>query len=233
MADPTFLNLVNAVQRRLRADVTASVTTTNYSTMIGDLVNQALSEVAHAHTPWIGQWSTISSASLSGDDDPSTEHLVSSASLNDSPAFSVGMVWTTTSTDTTPRYASLVSHDRFQKVLLDQPTQVGVPTIAHFSSRTSGAIDMRLHPAYATGTTFQIHLTLWLNHTKLSADGSQILGTMELPVVLKAFELALAERGEEDTSSLVRHTRDAYRSALADAIGADRLNAPPMDWHVV
>jgi hypothetical protein len=41
----TWLETVNNVQRRLRSEVTSSVTTTDYSTLLGQFVNDAKREV--------------------------------------------------------------------------------------------------------------------------------------------------------------------------------------------
>ncbi len=50
----TFLNLINAVMRRLRANTVSANTETSYSTMIGDLINDAKTTVENSH-----QWTAL------------------------------------------------------------------------------------------------------------------------------------------------------------------------------
>ena len=63
----TFLEVVNAVLRRLREDEVVSTNSTDYSKLIGDFVNQALRECEHAWD-WNCLQETITITTAASDD---------------------------------------------------------------------------------------------------------------------------------------------------------------------
>lgn len=203
----TYMELVNEVLKRLREETTDSVTLTEYSTLIGVVVNEAKREVEDAH-----QWS-----SLDTDVVVTTSQGVRDYTL-------VG-----TNHRTVIKFGYNLSHKWF----LDNTTRAGLVKLQELNYNPvyndvlrytmlkrdpQGQIVVRVDP-YPVGTE-----TLQFNCKIPQADLVNNLDTLLVPaqpVILRAYALAIAERGEDQGQGSMQ-ADEKYLTSLRDHIAIDK-----------
>lgn len=202
----TYLDVVNNVLRRLREPTVTSVNDTDYSAMIGVLVNDAKREIEDAYD-WNALSDTLSAVTSAG---IFNYVLVGSRTrfrvidvLNDTDDFQLS-------------YAPTTWMNR-QYLLTD--TQAGSPYYYNFNGvDTNGDTQVDLYPV--PDGVYNIRFNLTIPQADLSADNDRILVPDHL-VSMLAYSKAIAERGE-DSGVTSSEAYQMYRLALADAVAIER-----------
>jgi hypothetical protein len=207
MAD-TYLNMVNNVLKRLREDEVSSVAANSYSKLIGVFVNEAKRFVEDSWD-WAALRSNIS-VTLAGDSATSVYSLVGSTKNA-----RIKAVY-----DTTAKSALLqASREWINSEALTASSVSSRPTyytIAGFDS--SDQMQLRFWPLENAGDTIQVSGVF--PEVELS-DDTDTTALPSLPIILKAYSLALSERGE-DGGTRFDETEEKANVALGDAILQDQ-----------
>jgi len=213
----TYLELINGVLRRMREDTVSSPTQSTYSTMIGDLVNDAKTIVEQA---W--DWSA-----LRGSIDVTTADSTTNYSLTGSGSrFKVMGVYNTTSlarlTHQTTRWM-----DKQQQINSTTPSTA--PSYYTFRDvDSSGDLTVDLYPT--PDGVYTIKFNGVIPQADLS-DGADILSVPSQPVLHLALAMATRERGETGGQSAQEQFALAQQF-LNDAISLDAARHPiDSDWY--
>lgn len=202
----TYLDVVNNVLRRLREPTVTSVNDTDYSAMIGVLVNDAKREIEDAYD-WNALTDTLTAVTSP---DVFNYVLVGSRTrfrvidvLNDSQNFAL-------------QYAPTTWMNR---QYLITTTQKSAPTYYNFNGvDTNGDTQVDLYPI--PDAVYNLRFNLVIPQADLSADNDRVLVPDHL-VSLLAYSKAIAERGE-DSGVQSSEAYQMYRLALADAVAIER-----------
>jgi hypothetical protein len=215
MANKTFLNLVNRVQRRMRETVTASVTTNAYSTLIGEFVNEAKREVEDA---W--NWNALRETIIATTAANTRAYVLTNAGKR----FRVLDVYNDTS-----NYLLYPIGTTEQTVnFLDSVDTVNKPLNYSFNGEFEGDPVVDLYPI--PDGVYSINFNLVVPQVDLVANTDELY-VPDYPVYLGAVKRALEERGEDGSQQYATISRD-YANALADAVSQDEARMPTeTDWY--
>lgn len=215
----TYLDIVNKVLRRLREDTVSAVNETAYSQLIGDFVQQALSEVEDA---W--DWNVLRS----------TIQITTGAA-----DFSYSLTGAGTSfrvfdvhEDNNDYDLTKAGYRQMNHWLLDDSAPTDRPLYWDVNGRdTSGDPVVNFYPI--PDGVYKVNFNMKIK-TDLSNDatGSTVINVPWLPVQLKALALAMDERGDDQGMSLEYALQQA-ESALANAVSYDMaLHSDETVWEV-
>lgn len=221
----TYLQLVNKVLRRLRETEVASVTENTYSTLIGEFVNQAKREVEEAWT-WHRLRTTVSITTANGTSSYTLTGAGDRFRLLHDPYTGRPDVINTTS-DYYLHQAPSTAWMRQRQLLGTQ--QNGQPLYFNFNSYSSDDPLVDLWPVPTATET--ISFSMYIPQADLST-GSTTIVVPEEPVILRAWSLAISERGE-DQGSISNEVDRQYFESLGNAVSADTaLTSEDLVWRV-
>ena len=215
----TYLQLVNAVLRRLREPNAATLTESDYITMIGDFVNQAKREVEDAFD-WLALESSVVIATSAGTAAYTLtgfgrrgkiRHVLNET--NNGTIRAKDFHWIQRQIDLTDIANNQPSYWRLNGISGDDPILEFFPT---------------------PDAVYTINVYGIAPQDDLANDADS-LTVPPWPVVLGAYAQALAERGDDRGSPFMLAQRE-YQSALADAIAIDngnRFQGRYTDWVMV
>lgn len=211
----TYLDVVNNVLKRLREPTVTSVEDTDYSAMIGVLVNDSKREVEDAY-----DWNALTDTLTAVTADAVFNYVLTGSRTR----FRVMDVLNDTS-DATLRNAPSSWMNR-QYLLTD--TQKGEPTYYNFNGvDANGDTQVDLYPI--PDGVYNVRFNLVVPQADLVADNTRILVPNHL-VALLTYSKAIAERGE-DAGVVSSEAYQMYRLALADAVAIERNHYPEeMVW---
>lgn len=202
----TYLDVVNNVLRRLREPVVSSVNDTDYSSMIGVMINDAKREVEDAY-----DWNALSDTLTA----VTTADIFNYVLQGSKTRFRVIDVYNDTE-DSELRYAPTSWMNR-QFIITDN--QKGEPEYYNFNGVDSnGDTQVDLWPIPDGAYTLRFNMII--PQADLAADNDRILVPDHL-VAMLAYSKAIAERGE-DSGLLSSEAYQMYRLALADAVAIER-----------
>lgn len=202
----TYLDIVNDVLKRLREPVVTSVGDTDYSRMIGVLVNDAKREVEDAY-----DWNALSDTLTA----TTTADIFNYVLVGSRTRFRVIDVYNDTK-DWEMRYAPTTWMNR-QFVITD--IQKNAPEYFNFNGvDENGDTQVDVYPI--PDGVYNLRFNLVIPQADLSADNDRILVPSHL-VSMLAHSKAIAERGE-DSGVLSSEAYQMYRLALADAVAIER-----------
>lgn len=202
----TYLDIVNDVLKRLREPVVTSVGDTDYSNMIGVLVNDAKREVEDAY-----DWNALSDTLTA----TTTADIFNYVLVGSRTRFRVIDVYNDTK-DWEMRYAPTSWMNR-QFVITD--IQKNAPEFYNFNGvDENGDTQVDVYPI--PDGVYELRFNLTIPQADLSADNDRILVPSHL-VSMLAYSKAIAERGE-DSGVLSSEAYQMYRLALADAVAIER-----------
>lgn len=210
----TYIELVNAVLRRLRENEVTTVQGTgnsnNYARLIGDYINEAKSQVESAWD-WSALRSTLTLTTTSG---------VFNYELNGTQNnFKVIDVLNDTS-NFVMQYKTGQWFDE-QFLLYTQPA--GAPVYYNFNGvSVDGDTQVDIFPIPDGVYTLRFNVTQ--RNLPLSADSDSLV-IPNRPVILLATAMAIEERGE-DGGQQSMNAYGAAKSALADEIALDAARHP-------
>jgi len=206
----TYLNLINNVLRRLREDVVTTVNETDYSALIGDLVNDAKKIVENSYD-WTALRETITVSTVDGTD---TYSLTGSGDLA-----VVKDVLNTTS----QKFMHLRSKEYFNNVNYNTSPQSGSPDYFTFIGTDSNR-DLQVQVYPKPDAVYSLRFDVVKPQADL-ADDSDVLSVPTNPVVQLAYAMALRERGETGGQSAAEQFAVAATS-LSDAVAFDANRYP-------
>ena len=206
----TYLDLVNHVLRRLRVDTVSTWDETDYSTMIGDLVNDAMIKVQNAHN-----WSMLQTTT--------TVNTVASTATYEL-ADSNENTQIQTVVNTTSNYM-LHSADRgwidYQESLT---TSEGPTTYWSAASQASGDGDLTIQLWPTPDAVYAIDILHNVKQDRMTA-GTDVLLVPDDPVIQLAVAYALEERGDTGGQNNMTQFQRANES-LADYVALDYQRDP-------
>ena len=210
----TYLELVNAVLRRLReseVDTVQGVGNTNsYPRLIGDFINEAKSQV-EATWDWTALRSTLTLTTT-----PNIFNYELNGAQNNAKVLDV---WNDTSnievTYKTSRWFN-------QEFLMADP-QVGIPVYYNFNGiSTDRDLQVDIYPI--PNAVYDLRFNFTLRNLPLEADSdTTVLPTR--PIILLATAMAIEERGEDGGQQSI-NAYAAAQSALSDEIAFDAASHP-------
>ncbi len=202
----TYLDVVNNVLRRLREPTVTSVNDTDYSAMIGVLVNDSKREVEDAH-----EWNALSDT-LTAVTSADVFNYVLTGSRTRFRVIDV----LNDSNDTPLRYAP---SSWMNRQFLLTGTQTGAPERYNFNGvDDNGDTQVDLYPI--PDGIYNVRFNLIIPQADLVADNTRILVPDHL-VAMLTYSKAIAERGE-DAGLVSSEAYQMYRLALADAVAIER-----------
>ena len=210
----TYLELINAVLRKLREDTVSTVSESDYSTLIGDFVNDAKRVVEDAWD-WRSLKKDISVSQLSG---------VSTATLTDLNNRGKFLYVQNQSTLQEVNYMPLKQMDF---LYLQQPDLQGAIQNYTISSISSGSPVVKFFPT--PNATTNLVFSVIDRTDDLATDADELLVPAS-PVINWAYSFALRERGETGGQSAAEQALFAQQD-LSNAIALDAgLNAEDTLW---
>ena len=210
----TYLQLVNAVLRRLRekevTTLAGSGETTSYIRLIGDFVNESKSQV---ETAW--DWSALRSTLT-----VNTTANVFNYELNGSQTnFKVLDVWND-SDDIEMQYKD---SNWFNREFLTATPQTGAPMFYNFNGVSEdGDSQVDIYPI--PDAVYALRFNVTMRNVNLVNDTDKLV-IPSRPVILLATAMAIEERGE-DGGQQSMNAYAAAQSALADEVAMDAARHP-------
>lgn len=206
----TYLDLINNVLRRLREDTVTTANETDYSSLIGDLVNDA-KRVVEDSFDWTALRDSITVNTVSGTDTYSLTGSGDLAVIKD--------VMNTTS----KRFMHLRSKEYFNNVTYNTTPQSGEPDYFTFVGTDSNRdLEVQVYPK--PDAVYALRFDVVKPQSDLSSD-SDSLSVPTNPVVQLAYAMALRERGETGGQSAAEQFAVAATS-LSDAVAFDANRYP-------
>lgn len=210
----TYLQLVNAVMRRLRESEVSTVQGTgnsnSYARLIGDFVNESKAQVESAWD-WSALRTTLTLTTTSG---------VFNYELNGTRNnFKVLDVWND-SDDIEMLYKDA---NWFNREFLTATPQTGTPMFYNFNGVSAdGDTQVDLYPI--PDATYSLRFNVTQRNLALSDDADTIVLPTR-PIILLATAMAIEERGEDGGQQSI-NAYGAAQSALADEIALDAARHP-------
>ena len=206
----TYLDLINNVLRRLREDTVDTANATDYSHLIGDLVNDAKKIVENSFD-WTALRDSITVNTVSGTDTYSLTGSGDLAVIKD--------VMNTTS----KRFMHLRSKEYFNNVTYNTTPQSGSPDYFTFVGTDSNRdLEVQVYPK--PDAAYALRFDVVKPQTDLTTDSDSLLAPTN-PVIQLAYAMALRERGETGGQSAAEQFAVAS-TALSDAIAFDANRYP-------
>ena len=210
----TYLELVNAVLRRLReseVDTVQGVGNTNsYPRLIGDFINEAKSQV-EATWDWTALRSTLTLTTT-----PNIFNYELNGAQNNAKVLDV---WN----DTSNIEVTYQTSRWFNQEFLMAAPQVGIPVYYNFNGiSTDRDLQVDIYPI--PDAVYDLRFNFTLRNLPLEADSdTTVLPTR--PIILLATAMAIEERGEDGGQQSI-NAYAAAQSALADEIAFDAARHP-------
>ena len=215
----TQLQIVNSVLRRLREPTVTSILQNDYALLIADLVNEAKREVEDAWD-WLPLRKTIAVDTVSG----VFKYTLTGAGnrwrlLRDYSTHPVGWDVINNTKDYNLVKAPSALMTRW---LTDNNVQHGDPYYFDINGQSGGDPQVDLYPVPASQQ--RLHFNLIVPQPDFALDGTDhntSLLVPDWPVILKAYALALTERGESGGATVVSaetRAEEALRNAIDNEI---------------
>lgn len=201
----TFLEIVNEVLKRLREDTVTVVSSTTYSTLIGMLVKQAYVEASNAYQwPQLDETQDVavvandSSFTVTGDSGEGIAQIYSVYNVTDEI------------------YINPMPYKVLRDRLTDD-TDSSQPRFYAYAGQTAASTStFYIYPKSDSSYTFRVSYSRKPDLSN-TIDDSTFIKIPEMPIILRAWALAISERGE-DGGSLYNEVDQSAQSALSDAI---------------
>lgn len=205
MAQPTYLQLVNSVLRRVREKEVGSVQDNTYSKMIGEFVNDAKRQCEDAYN-WNALSETLTATTINS--------IFNYVLEGSGQRFRVIDVID----DTSNNMLKLQTTAQMNKLFLIQTTQNGAPQYYNFNGvNVDGDTQVDLYPI--PDGAYNLRFNIIRPQVPLSADTDSILIPAE-PVIFNAVARAIAERGE-DGGVTSNEQYALFKQSLSDAIALE------------
>ena len=206
----TYLNLMNAVLRRLREEEVTAVTNTTYSKMVGDFINDAKTLVSQA-TDWSALRETITITTAASDN---TYSLTNSG--DNVKVMSV-------LNDTQNCFMEYQTKDWFNDALYIAESVEGAPKYFTYNGLDSNG-DTQLLVGPTPDGVYSLRFDVVKRQGDLTANTDKLLIPSQ-PVIHLAVALLARERGETGGTSTAEYFTIANQY-LSDAVAIDAAKHP-------
>ena len=206
----TYLELVNAVLRRLREKEVGTVSQTAYSKLIGDFVNEAKAQIENAWD-WSSLRTTLALNTTSG---------VFNYELNGTQNnFEILDVWNDTSNiEMKPKTASW-----FNAEFLTAEPQSGQPMFYNFNGVSAdGDAQVDVYPVPDSVYSLLFNVSM---RNRVLNDDNDVIYIPHRPVILTALAMAIEERGEDGGQQSINAYQMA-QNAISDESAYDAARHP-------
>lgn len=211
----TYIQIVNKVLRRLRESEVTSVSSTTYSTLIGEFVNEAKREIEDA---W--NWMLLRNTVLVTTETDTFRYTLTTAG----DRYKILHVMNNTQDIT----MSKAPYQWMNKAMTSNSVSTGTPVYWDLNGQTSGDPNVDLWPI--PDGVYEVTFNMIIPQDDLSDDDTE-LTVPDYPVILRAYAMALSERGE-DGATAYREAEMRADNAISDAIALDAYHVPQeMNWH--
>lgn len=207
----TYIEAVNQLLVRLRERKVSTVTETEYSSLLGELLNDALQEIENAYD-WSAFRTTLSGITSEG---------IFNYELNDSGQRFTFLNAYVDTTDTPLKY---ISQHKMTELHRMRPVQYGPPQYFTWNGVSNVDLDTQVDLYPIPDGTYTLRFNIVQRQPRMTLDNDQ-LGLPDLPVLQLAYAKAIEERGEDAGVS----SSSAYataRNSLSDAIQLDAWKHP-------
>ena len=210
----TYLELVNAVLRRLRESEVATVqgagNSNSYARLIGDFVNEAKAQIENAWD-WSSLRTTLAVNTTAG---------IFNYELNGTQNnFEILDVWN----DTSNIQMQPKSAHWFNAEFLTADPQSGQPVFYNFNGVSAdGDAQVDVYPV--PDRTYSLLFNVSLRNTTLT-DDNDVIYIPSRPIILLATAMAIEERGEDGGQQSI-NAYAAAQSIIADEIAYDAARHP-------
>lgn len=201
----TYLEIVNDVLKRLREPTVSSVSDTEYSLMIGTMVNDAKRDVENAHT-----WNSLRSSTSVTTVAATQEYELSGMNQRFVFDFMVN------NADGSLMEKAPISWIEHQTVML---ASQGQPNYFSFSGQASnGNLKIKLFPIPNDVYNYTV---FGFSPTAALSTNTDVPSVPDYLIALNAYARAIAERGE-DSGNLSSEAYQLYQKSLGEAIAIER-----------
>lgn len=214
----TYLQIVNAVLKRLRQPTVATIAENTYATMIAEFVNQAKRECEDAWS-WLQQEDIHNITATTG---------IDSYTLTD---FGKRSQVLRVHNLTTKGTILSISRERMERYSDFTDVANSEPSYWRINGQSGDDPIIQFYPT--PGSTYIIRVYGRVPQDDLAIE-TDILTIPEYPVILGAYYLAVSERGD-DRGNALPQAQSEYQQALSDAIAIDnsnRVEGMANDWVV-
>ena len=212
----TYLDLINNVLRRLREDTVDTVNSTTYSSLIGDLVNDAKKIVENSF-----DWTALRDSIVVNTVDGTNQYSLTGSG-------DLAVVKDVMNT-TAKKFMHQRSQSFFNNVNYNTSPVSGSPDYFTFVGIDSNQdLTVQLYPN--PDAAYTIRFDVSVPQADLSTDSDRLSVPVN-PVIQLAYAMALRERGETGGQSAAEQFAVAS-TALSDAISFD-ANRYPSEWTFV
>jgi hypothetical protein len=206
----TYLEVVNAVLRRLRVTEVGSIAETEYSAMIGDFVNDSKSLCEDA---W--DWSALRTTLTVTTSDAIFNYALTSSQNN--------LKIIDVINDTSNNFMTYKTSSWMNNVFLNETPVEGSPTYYSFNGvDANGDTLVEIYPI--PDGIYSLRFNSILRNPDMTIDSDQLV-IPSRPVIHTAVALAARERGETGGTSAPEYFKIA-ESFLSDAIALDANRHP-------
>ena len=201
----TYLQLVNAVLRRLREDEVVSFTS-SYTNLIGDFINETIREVANAWNWHSGRTTKVVDTVAS-----TSTYEISGVGRQ----FRYLSVWDYTNNG----YLVQVSQQEMDRLYYESPDTTGQPQYFATNSFSGTTDDPQIDIYPLPDGVYRLYFNLYVPAPDLVAT-TDICQLPSNIIVLGAWAKAISERGEDGGQNTIEQQL-MYKSALSDGIAMD------------
>lgn len=214
----TYLDLVNNVLRRMREETVSSVSSTTYSTMVGDFVNDA-KNLVETSWDWSGLRGTLVIPTVADQ---------SLYSLTDSKDYAKVL---NIINDTSNVFLEYQTSDWFDNKLYNNETVSSSPNYYTYRGLdTNDDTQIEVYPV--PDDVYSLRVS-WVLRNGLLTNDLDTLKIPHLPVIHLAVAMLARERGETGGTSAAEYFNIADKF-LTDAIALDAQKHPEeTTWHTV
>ncbi len=216
----TFTSVINNVLKRMREDTVAGPTSSDYSSLIGELVNETKREVEDA---W--KWHSLRTTVPVVTSDSVSQYSVTGAGNRfkfQDKKFNAYNI-------TEPHRLTMQNAEWLkQQAVTTSDTQA--PSYYYFEGSDSNG-DPYVNFFNTPDGVYTINFSLVVPQADFTI-GTEVFKVPEWPVILGSYAKAIAERGEDNGRSH-GEALSKYERALSDAISIDFAMSPgeDSDWH--
>lgn len=214
----TYLQLINAVLRRLREDEVTTLTG-SYTKLIGDFINETIHEVANAWNWHSGRTTKV------------VDTVASTATYeiaNVGRQFRYLSVWDFTNNS----YLTQISQQEMDALYYQSPTSSGQPMYFATNSFSSTTDDPQIDIFPLPDGEYRLYFNLYVPAPELVAT-TDICQLPSNIIILGAWAKAISERGEDGGQNTIEQQL-MYKSAMSDGIAMDEsLTVGETTWQLI
>lgn len=215
----TYLEIVNEVLRRLREDTVTSVTNTDYSRLIGAFVKQSYMDCANAY-----DWPEFDETVDSNITASATSFTISSGDSGEG-IYNIHSIYNVTD----ECFMKAVNYRWLRDKLSVDDDQNKPVYYAYGGEKTDSTTTIHIYPASDSSYTLRTSFNRKPDVNN-SFENSTVIKLPEMPIILKAYALAVSERGEDGGIGYAEADMMA-RESLSDAIALYNGNTEGLRWY--